>query len=200
MTDISTVILSYLETLSHEELIGLIRSFAMTHEDVLLHLEEKSTAVIAKREVSATVAQKQQMPQTLPTMDAQNTLELSSSESAAADAFTPSHPLVNRNSMAQEKINLYTSLFIGRQDVFALRWYNAKSNKSGYSPVCQNKWQRGKCDMKKYSCAACPFKLPVPLSDRYIFNHLAGKDTTCRDVIGLYPLIEGDVCRFLAFL
>ena len=199
MADISTVILSYLETLSHEELIGLIRSFAMTHEDVLLHLEEKSTAVIAKREVSATVAQKQQMPQTLPTMDAQNTLELSSSESAAADTFTPSHPLVNRNSTAQEKINLYTSLFIGRQDVFALRWYNAKSNKSGYSPVCENKWQRGKCDMKKYSCAACPFKLPVPLSDRYIFNHLAGKDTTCRDVIGLYPLIEGDVCRFLAF-
>ena len=199
MADISTVILSYLETLSHEELIGLIRSFAMTHEDVLLHLEEKSTAVIAKREVSATVAQKQQMPQTLPTMDAQNTLELSSSESAAADAFTPSHPLVNRSSTAQEKINLYTSLFIGRQDVFALRWYNAKSNKSGYSPVCENKWQRGKCDMKKYSCAACPFKLPVPLSDRYIFNHLAGKDTTCRDVIGLYPLIEGDVCRFLAF-
>ena len=171
MTDISTVILSYLETLSHEELIGLIRSFAMTHEDIRLCLEEKRTAVIAKGEVST-----------------------------AADTFTPSHSLVNRNSTAQEKINLYTSLFIGRQDVFALRWYNAKSNKSGYSPVCQNKWQRGKCDMKKYSCATCPFKLPVPLSDRYIFNHLAGKDVACRDVIGVYPLIEGDVCRFLAFL
>lgn len=200
MADISTVILSYLKTLSHEELIGLIRSFAMTHEDIRLCLEEKSTAVIVKREVSATTVQKQQIPQTVPTMDVQNTLELSSPESEAADTFTPSHPLVNRSSAAQEKINLYTSLFIGRQDIFALRWYNAKSNKSGYSPVCENKWQRGKCDMKKYSCATCPFKLPVPLSDRYIFNHLAGKDAACRDVIGLYPLIEGDVCRFLAFL
>jgi len=53
--------------------------------------------------------------------------------------------------------------------------------------------------MKKYSCASCPFKLPVPLSDGYIFNHLAGKDSACRDVVGLYPLMEGDVCRFLAF-
>ena len=90
-------------------------------------------------------------------------------------------------------------LKFGRKDVFALRWYNAKSNKSGYSPVCENKWKIGKCDMKKYSCATCPFKLPMPLSDRYIFNHLIGKDSACRDVVGLYPLMEGDVCRFLAF-
>ena len=53
--------------------------------------------------------------------------------------------------------------------------------------------------MKKYACAACPFKLPIPLSDRYIFNHLAGKDAAGCDVVGLYPLMEGDVCRFLAF-
>jgi len=174
MLDISPVVLSYLKTLSHEELIALIHSFANAHEDIRFTLEEKAAVQTTKNE-NETAADKQQIPQT------------------AANA------LVNRNSTAQEKINLYTSLFIGRQDVFALRWYNAKSNKSGYSPVCENKWKTGKCDMKKYSCAACPFKLPVPLSDRYIFNHLAGKDSTCRDIVGLYPLMEGDVCRFLAF-
>ena len=105
---------------------------------------------------------------------------------------------VSKNSTPQEKINLFKSLFIGREDVFALRWFNAKSGKSGYSPVCENKWQSGKCDMKKYSCADCPFKLPVRLSDQYIFNHLAGRDSACRDVIGLYPLMEGDLCQFLA--
>ena len=52
--------------------------------------------------------------------------------------------------------------------------------------------------MKKYSCADCPFKLPVRLSDQYIFNHLAGRDSACRDVIGLYPLMEGNLCQFLA--
>lgn len=102
-----------------------------------------------------------------------------------------------RTSSSQEKINLYKSLFVGRQDVFALRWQNVKTGKSGYSPVCQNKWAQGKCDMKKYSCSTCPFKLPVRLDDKYIYNHLAGKDEQSRDVIGLYPLMEGDVCRFL---
>lgn len=105
---------------------------------------------------------------------------------------------VSKNSTPQEKINLFKSLFVGREDVFALRWFNAKSGKSGYSPVCENKWQSGKCDMKKYSCADCPFKLPARLSDQYIFNHLAGKDSVCRDVIGLYPLMEGNLCQFLA--
>lgn len=174
MSDISPVVLSYLKTLSHEELIALIHSFANAHEDIRFTLEEKAAVQTTKNE-NETAADKQQIPQT------------------AANA------LVNRNSTPQEKINLYTSLFVGRQDVFALRWYNAKSNKSGYSPVCENKWKTGKCDMKKYACAACPFKLHVPLSDRYIFNHLAGKDSTCRDVVGLYPLMEGDVCRVLAF-
>lgn len=105
---------------------------------------------------------------------------------------------INRQSSSQEKINVYKSLFIGRKDVFALRWVNTKSNKSGYSPVCGNKWASGKCDMKKYTCAVCPYKLPVALDDHYIFNHLAGRDEFFRDVIGLYPLMEGNLCKFLA--
>ena len=47
---------------------------------------------------------------------------------------------VSKKSSPQEKINLFKSLFIGREDVFALRWFNAKSGKSGYSPVCENKY------------------------------------------------------------
>lgn len=188
MHDISSPVLSYLETLSREKLIELINSFAMTNEDIRLTLEEKAAA------------DKQQIPQTVPAIKAQNIFVQSPLRIPAVDtSAASSQSFINRNSTPQEKIDLYTSLFVGRQDVFALRWYNAKSNKSGYSPVCENKWQNGKCDMKKYSCTDCPFKLPVPLSDRYIFNHLAGKDSACRDVVGLYPLMEGDVCRFLAF-
>ena len=107
--------------------------------------------------------------------------------------------IVSRQSSPQEKIALYKSLFIGRNDVFALRWFNSKSQKSGYSPVCANKWQKGKCDLKKYSCATCSFKENVALNNSYIFNHLAGKDENCRDVIGLYPLMPGNLCRFLSF-
>ena len=185
MSDISAAVLSYLETLSREDLIELIHFFVFTHEDIRLALEEKSGAGNVKEQDAAASAHSPRLPQKAFT--------------ANADMLPLPHAPVNRNSAPQEKINLYTSLFTGRQDVFALRWYNAKSSKSGYSPVCENKWKTGKCDMKKYACAACPFKLPVPLSDRYIFDHLAGKDAAGCDVVGLYPLMEGDVCRFLAF-
>lgn len=106
---------------------------------------------------------------------------------------------VSRSSSSQEKIALFKSLFAGRTDVFSLRWHNQKTNKSGYSPVCANKWQSWKCDLKKFSCASCPYKSPVPLSDSYIFAHLCGKDEFSRDVIGIYPLFQDNTCRFLAF-
>ena len=38
----------------------------------------------------------------------------------------------------------------------------------------------------------------MSLTDNYIYSHLAGKDEFCRDVIGLYPLMEGNLCKFLA--
>ena len=118
--------------------------------------------------------------------------------SPMADTLFNSTPAINRHSTPQQKIDLFKSLFSGRQDVFALRWFNTMTNKSGYSPVCGNKWLSGKCDLKKYSCATCPFKLPMSLTDNYIYNHLAGRDEFSRDVIGLYPLIDGNLCKFLA--
>ena len=37
----------------------------------------------------------------------------------------------------QEKVDLFRSLFKGREDVFARRWYSKASGKGGYQPVCQ---------------------------------------------------------------
>ena len=37
-----------------------------------------------------------------------------------------------------EKVALFRSLFRGREDVFARRWFSASSGKSGYQPVCSN--------------------------------------------------------------
>ena len=53
MSDISPVVLSYLETLSHEELIALIHSFANAHEDIRFTLEEKSGMENAKNKNDA---------------------------------------------------------------------------------------------------------------------------------------------------
>lgn len=50
---------------------------------------------------------------------------------------------VNNNSSSVDKINLFISLFRGREDVYAKRWQN-REGKSGYVPVCINEWIRGK--------------------------------------------------------
>ena len=97
----------------------------------------------------------------------------------------------------QEKVALFQSLFQGREDVFARRWYSSTTQKSGYQPVCNREWIREFCDKRKYKCADCPNRQFAPLTYNDIFNHLAGKDAWGRDVIGLYPIRKDNTCCFL---
>jgi hypothetical protein len=46
----------------------------------------------------------------------------------------------NGGSSSIEKVQLYRSLFRGREDVYAKLWQNKNTLKSGYSPVCKNEW------------------------------------------------------------
>ena len=96
-----------------------------------------------------------------------------------------------------EKITLFRTMFRGREDVFARRWQSVKTGKSGYSPVCSNEWKSGVCPKPQGSCANCPQRQLVPLSDEVIFRHLRGSDALGRDVVGIYPILPDDTCRFL---
>jgi hypothetical protein len=69
-----------------------------------------------------------------------------------------SFSVINNKSDSTSKINLFMSLFKGRQDVYAIRWENKKKGTSGYSPVCLNQWQAGLCVKPKVPCAKCPNK------------------------------------------
>ena len=97
----------------------------------------------------------------------------------------------------QEKVELFRTLFKGREDVFAKRWYSDSLKKSGYQPVCEREWNREFCDKRKYKCAECSNRLFASLTNEYIYNHLAGKDAFGRDVIGVYPLMNDNTCNFL---
>lgn len=99
---------------------------------------------------------------------------------------------INKYSTPQQKIKLFLSLFCGREDVFARRWYSAKLQKGGYQPVCKNEWDTLLCDKRKYKCSNCPNRKLKPLTELDIDKHLRGKD-----VIGVYPLLSNDNCRFL---
>lgn len=96
-----------------------------------------------------------------------------------------------------EKVMLFRSLFQGREDVFARRWFSSSSGKSGYQPVCAREWNREKCDKKKYKCAECPNREFQPLGYNDIYRHLEGKDPNGRDVVGVYAILPDNSCCFL---
>ena len=97
----------------------------------------------------------------------------------------------------QEKVELFQSIFKGREDVFAKRWYSDATKKSGYQPVCEREWDRVLCDKRRFKCSECPNRQFAPVSYEHIFNHLAGKDAYGRDVVGLYPMLNDNTCHFL---
>lgn len=162
----------FLENLSKSQITEEVLKLCRLYPEAEKYFEDKISVINSERKITTT---------------------------SASENMPPAISSVTRQSSPQEKIHLFKSIFAGRDDVFALRWFNQKTNKSGYSPVCANKWQSGKCDLKKVSCSKCPYKSLVKLDDRFLFNHLAGKNENACDVIGLYPLMNGNVCRFLAF-
>ena len=62
------------------------------------------------------------------------------------------------------KVALYRSLFVGREDVHALRWENT-SGKSGWSPAVKGGWANARKPGREY----------VPLTDEVIEAHLSGR-------------------------
>ena len=96
-----------------------------------------------------------------------------------------------------ERVALFMSLFKGREDVFARRWFSKSTGKAGYQPVCVNEWRRGVCDKKTYKCAECPNRYFTPLTSQDVYRHLEGKDENCCDVVGLYAIMPDNNCSFL---
>ena len=90
---------------------------------------------------------------------------------------------VGSNFSAEEKIKLFRTLFRGREDVYAVFWFNERTGKKGYSPACEDPWSSKKGKAKKY----------LALTDEVILSHLTGEK-----IVGVYPLLKDDTCWFLA--
>ncbi|MDF2415280.1 hypothetical protein [Aeromonas sp. 1HA1] len=93
---------------------------------------------------------------------------------------------------SEQKIALFAERFVGRADVFATRW-ESKAGKSGYSVACANEWKPGVCLKPQIKCGDCQQRKFLPVLDQTLRAHLTGKCT-----VGIYPLLPGDMCRFLA--
>lgn len=92
---------------------------------------------------------------------------------------------------SKEKLAIFAKLFAGRDDVYARR-FESKTGKSGYSPVCVNRFRSGICDLRNTRCQKCPHRVLEPYTEKAIYQHLTGRQT-----IGIYPLLPGDLCHFL---
>lgn len=73
---------------------------------------------------------------------------------------------------------LFTSLFKGREDVFARRWEKWQGGVSGYSPVYTDQ------DKESY----------VPLTNDWVEKHLIGATT-----LGVYPLLKDNTSNFIRY-
>lgn len=87
---------------------------------------------------------------------------------------------VSQSSSADEKIGLFRSLFIGRDDVHAIAWSSRGTGKSGWSPAVRG----GIANATALNRECLPYRNEV------LGRHLAGEVH-----IGIYPLLQGDVCR-----
>jgi hypothetical protein len=129
---------------------------------------------------------------TKPSIPTEN-LQKHSSDNSHTERANSSDAPINNQSSPENKVQLFRSLFQGREDVFAIRWLG-KDNRSGYSPACFNDWKHDLCGKyKKVSCANCENRKLIPLDDKQIYRHLSGEI-----IIGIYPLLEDDTCSFLA--
>ena len=149
-------------------------------------VEEPTKIEQIKRRLAALDIEKEHLESKLKAIEAEVTAEQNPRETKSRFSNT-------------DKINIFRSLFRGREDVFPVRWENNKSGKSGYAIACGNEWVRGICGKPRIKCSACENKAFLPVTDEVIRFHLSGKDNRSKPFCaGVYPMLLDETCWFLA--
>jgi hypothetical protein len=82
------------------------------------------------------------------------------------------------------KVDFFAALFAARTDIYATRWENVRTGKAGWLPAVRGGWRKGvPHEDRDY----------LPLSKDVLRAHLTGAVH-----VGLYPLLDGDLCCWLA--
>jgi hypothetical protein len=90
---------------------------------------------------------------------------------------------VDHTVSPEAKVEFFRGLFVGRDDVYAVRWESERTGKHGWSPAVQGGFANARSPSKEY----------LPLTQSVVADHLAGKIHA-----GLYPLLPDDSCRLIA--
>jgi hypothetical protein len=92
--------------------------------------------------------------------------------------------LVHDGSPPDAKVAFFAALFAARTDVYAIRYDNPHTGKGGWVPAVRGGWRKG---------AQHEDRGYLPLTPAVLASHLKGEVH-----IGLYPLLDGDRCWWLA--
>ena len=59
---------------------------------------------------------------------------------------------VDGRSSSRAKVEFYAALFGARRDVYAVRWENARTGKSGWMPAVEGGWRKGRSPPTHGTC------------------------------------------------
>ena len=96
---------------------------------------------------------------------------------------------------------VFFSMFWGRTDVYSKRTIKKSTGEVNYYTQCHNFWKNGclRITGSKIKCQDCPKQAYKELKKEQIMEHLRGSAEDATDVIGVFPLLTDDTCRFIVF-
>lgn len=109
--------------------------------------------------------------------------------------------IIPKKEITAEDANQFFSMFWGRTDLYSQRTIKKSTGAVNYYPQCYRFWKKG-CPMyhgKSINCGMCDNPAFKELKKEQIISHLLGRKVDATDVIGVYPLLPDDTCRFIVF-
>ncbi|MBD5549270.1 MAG: DEAD/DEAH box helicase family protein [Lachnospiraceae bacterium] len=96
---------------------------------------------------------------------------------------------------------VFFSMFWGRTDVYSKRTIKKSTGEVNYYTQCYNFWKNGclRIAGSKIKCQDCQRQAYKELKKEQIIDHLRGNSEDATDVIGVFPLLTDDTCRFIVF-
>lgn len=123
-------------------------------------------------------------------------------ETKGVDLFEPDQgKRIIPREITDKDANMFFSMFWGRTDVYAKRTVKKSTGEVNYYTQCYNFWKPGcpRMNGSKIKCQDCKRQAYKKLERQQIMAHLWGASEEATDVIGVYPLLEDETCRFIVF-
>lgn len=104
-------------------------------------------------------------------------------------------------NITETDAKIFFSMFWGRTDVYSRRTIKKSTGEVNYYTQCYNFWKNGCPRMtgSKIKCRDCQKQSYKELKKEQIIDHLKGYSKDATDVIGIFPLLPDDTCRFIVF-